>query len=184
MVNDLKDYFLGADPKKHKDYNYFAGKGKKGWVNESARHSMSAYGIKTGTKNNVQKFSVAGKKGTGYIREGLWVATKEKVAKDKLVFAKLDSVLEDIDEDEVDGKVLNEKLNDAKREIRMNGKLDFVEMDGRTMAYSILSDAQESLPYSKKNAVLFINQAKDLLRGNYKKEDHTVIFPDGESAIF
>lgn len=50
MSNDLKDYFLGADPKKHKDYNYFLGKGKKGWVGESTRHSMASYGIKTGTK--------------------------------------------------------------------------------------------------------------------------------------
>lgn len=183
----------------------------KGWVNESARHSMASYGISSGRKRqlrvatykvpkNIKKqySEIVSKHPEKYLEgenstfhqailEGelskKWIRAKDKVAKDKLVFAKLDSVLEEI-ADDTDDKVINEKLNEVKREIKANGKLDFMEMDGRTMAFSILSDAQESLPYSKKNAVLFINQAKDLLKGNYKKEGHEVIFSNGESAIF
>jgi len=183
----------------------------KGWHNDYERHAMARMGIKTTVKNPSAKILLArvkeeSKTAKEYAKEGFvsqakdeqrhakffekkakeemkWANAKEKVAKDKVSISKLDAVLKEIEEG--DNKIAIEKMNEIKREIRETGKLDFMEMDGRTMAFSILSDAQESLNYgSNKNAILFINQAKDLLKGNFKKEGHEITFPDGEVAIF
>ena len=174
----------------------------KGWTNESARHSMSRYGIKTGRKsqftpkrvgkkymlidNNTKQFLIGysfDSKKDAEAFPNIKNEAREKTPDIVFIENRLDQALKEIDEGS--NKVAIEKLNEIKREIRANGELNFMEMDGRTMAFSILSDAQESLNYgSNRNAILFINQAKDLLKGNFKKEGHEVIFPNGESAIF
>jgi hypothetical protein len=161
----------------------------KGWHNDYERHAMARMGIKTVVKSPSAKTLFArvkeeSKTAKEYAKEGFVSQAKdeERHAKFFKIFSKLDDAVKEMEEG--DNKIAVEKLNEAKREIRETGKLDFMEMDGRTMAYSILSDAQESIPFSKKNAELFINQAKDLLKGNFKKEGHEITFPDGEVAIF
>jgi len=167
----------------------------KGWINESMRHQMSAYGIPSGRKsqftpkrvgkkymlidNNTKQFLI----GYSFDSKKDAEAFPEEKKEPAMVVSLLDNVHNSIKYD--DPKVANDMMNDVKRSIRAEKDLDFLNMDGRTMAYSILSDAQEELSRgNKKNALLFVKQAQDLYQGNYKKEGHEITFKDGQVAIF
>lgn len=167
----------------------------KGWTDESMRHSLASYGIKTGRKsqftpkkvgkkymlidNNTKQFLIGYSFDSKKEAESFPEVKKEPA----MVVSSLDNVHNSIKYG--DPKVANDMINDVKRSIRTEKDLDFLNMDGRTMAYSILSDAQESLRMgNKENALLFVRQAQDLYQGKFKKEDHVVTFSDGQEAIF
>lgn len=155
----------------------------KGWADESMRHSLASYGIKTGTK-----LSKIVKKNPNYYFDKDWGTFRQAIAESQLK-KKQKPVLTQLDKVEGSIKyfdsIANKDINEAKRKISAEKELDFLNMDGRTMAYSILSDAQEELSRGNKdNALLFVKQAKWLYQNKFKRDGHEITFPDGDVAIF
>jgi len=88
-------------------------------------------------------------------------------------------------------------INQAKREImnkriekgKIVNDIDFMKMNNKAMAFSLLSDAQESINVgNSENAKIFIRQASQLLMGDFKRKGdkyHPEIeFSDGSVALF